>query len=77
MDSVAYMTENPDFLDEPYNDQISSNIQIHDSLIHIYSKDWPENYDLVDRFHALIESYSSKDGVPRHVNYFGLTCTLI
>lgn len=67
MDSVAYMIENPDFPDEPHNDRISLTIQTHDSLIHLHSKDRQENYELVDRFHVFMESYSLKDGKPRHV----------
>ncbi|XP_065203794.1 maltase 2-like [Planococcus citri] len=65
MDSVAYMLEHPEFPSEPINENFSSNVQAHDSLIHTFSKDWPENYVLTKYFQDIVERYSEKDGKQR------------
>lgn len=65
MDSVAYILEHPQFPDEPVNDQYSSNIMEHDSLIHIYSKDWFENYELVRRFQNIVDTFAQSNGISR------------
>lgn len=66
MDSVAYILEHPDFPNEPVNENFSSNVPLaHDSLVHTYSKDWPENYVLTGYFEDIVQRYSEKDGKHR------------
>ncbi len=65
MDSVPFLLEHPEFPNEPKKEQFSLDIMTHNSVIHLYSKDWHENYYLVNRFQKIINSYTVKDGKSR------------
>lgn len=67
-DSVPYLVEHADFLDEPLVDSKAAGTELdHDSLKHIYTMNQPESYKIVKEFRDVLDSYTQKGGPTRYV----------
>lgn len=51
--------------DEPRSSNLAANDQDYDYLNHIYSKNQPETYDMVNQWRDVLDEYKKKDGIPR------------
>nr|CAD7263971.1 unnamed protein product [Timema shepardi] len=65
VDSVPHLFEDTKFLDEPLSHDPNALEGDYDSLVHIYTQNLPETYDMVYQFRAVVDEYKKKDGVTR------------
>nr|CAD7408191.1 unnamed protein product [Timema poppensis] len=65
VDSVPHLFEDTEFLDEPLSHDPNALEGDYDSLVHIYTQNLPETYDMVYQFRAVVDEYKKKDGVTR------------
>nr|CAD7575117.1 unnamed protein product [Timema californicum] len=65
VDSVPHLFEDTMFLDEPLSHDPNALEGDYDSLVHIYTQNLPETYDMVYQFRAVVDEYKKKDGVTR------------
>nr|CAD7451871.1 unnamed protein product [Timema tahoe] len=65
VDSVPHLFEDTEFLDEPLSHDPNALEGDYDSLVHIYTQNLPETYDMVYQFRAVVDEYKAKDGVTR------------
>lgn len=62
VDAIAHMFEHPDFPDEPPSNNTEAQPWEWESLTHIYTKDQPETFDMVQQYRELVEEYTATHG---------------
>jgi len=65
IDALPFIAENSTLADEPligtYDDGYSYTL-----LDHIYTRDQPETYEIVEEFRAVLDEYTAQDGRTRY-----------
>ncbi|XP_046614382.1 maltase 1-like [Neodiprion virginianus] len=67
IDAINHMFEDDRFLDEPSSNNANVSAGYYDSLNHIYSKDQPETYDVLQSWRDLLDKYAQESNTDTKV----------
>lgn len=66
MDAMPFIVEDNSFMDEPLIDENSVDDNYTYTLLdHIYTKDQPYSYKIIEEFRAVLDEYTNQDGNTR------------